>query len=848
MKKAQPGKIPLEEREAKASADFAAGRLRRARDTFKQLAKEDRERFLPRLIECNIALAFEMIAKGQVSEADQIIAYLKTIAPPEAIEALQVPRAVAEEDWEKVTRSASAALDAGQGDGTSGRIRLADALVVAGNPPPPSTSRNPLAWREDFDRLLEALRAVSDGRFEAAAESLRPIGRGSIFAEWKLFVRALVAFYEGEGERADRLFAAVGKESVPGKAAQVFSDLGRTPAELGGLSVKRLRATGELLGRTPKEAQAVALSERAWSSGDAVAAYKSLVDGGIGFPSEEEGWKSALMEWFATAQFSMDERTRDEYGEFFWTRLVNGRGPRNAAEGRLAARVTGNDEVDDEAIEVAWTAFVKHYEADFGSSPKLKSRAWTRIGSAFAAIEPRGFFEAQDHMRDPNKAIRYLRAAVDLDPANLQAHLRLVDVYEFYGQKSARNKLLDEMVKRFPRTKEVLLRAGELCLERKAFKKGLDFLERARELDPLDRSVSAAVFRGLCRMARNFFTSGKAARGREALARARDFTHPASGDPDEGLPFLLAREAVMEELFGDAGTGKARKEQALAEAEKPLIIRFFLAGVAIAYRLRPGPAPSHVKELQSALRNEVTVADCVQIWPILKYVRGLLSSKSMPHANQWYSECLRFAMERPFTGNEVCRLGHLCGSEGTFEVQLRPLILEGLKKDPGNPGLTIMKCLISHEISMNSLDSLQLDELAHEAERRGDAESLQLIKNVKEARPPRLPDFDDVDELDDFDPEDELDASGLADEDENLLDIIANLSNAEFKALKREMADEIPGVILDELRKKVKEAAPGPVNKAGRSSGPPAPKKAPKSVSRPPPSADDDDGRQLELF
>src|SRR4051794_11126431 len=68
--------------EQQAHTELAARRFRKARDLFKLLCKEDRAKYLPGLIAANRGLAEELMAKGQVSEAEQVIAYLKTIAPP----------------------------------------------------------------------------------------------------------------------------------------------------------------------------------------------------------------------------------------------------------------------------------------------------------------------------------------------------------------------------------------------------------------------------------------------------------------------------------------------------------------------------------------------------------------------------------------------------------------------------------------------------------------------------------------------------------------------------------------------------------------------------------------------
>src|SRR4051794_20812253 len=59
---------------------LARGQWRKTRDEIKPLVKLDRVRYLPLLIQANIGLSREMQAKGQVAEAQQLLAYLASIA------------------------------------------------------------------------------------------------------------------------------------------------------------------------------------------------------------------------------------------------------------------------------------------------------------------------------------------------------------------------------------------------------------------------------------------------------------------------------------------------------------------------------------------------------------------------------------------------------------------------------------------------------------------------------------------------------------------------------------------------------------------------------------------------
>ena len=80
---------------------MAAARFRKARDTYKILCKQDRERYLPGLIEANRRLAEQLIEKGLTSDAEQVLAHLETIAPSSGTVATDVGLALKKHDWQR---------------------------------------------------------------------------------------------------------------------------------------------------------------------------------------------------------------------------------------------------------------------------------------------------------------------------------------------------------------------------------------------------------------------------------------------------------------------------------------------------------------------------------------------------------------------------------------------------------------------------------------------------------------------------------------------------------------------------------------------------------------------------
>src|SRR5438876_3556864 len=138
-----------------------AGRFRKARDIYKILCKQDREKNLPGLIEANRRLAEQLMENGLISEAQQVLAYLKTIAPSSIMLANDVCIALKKHDWQT-------ALDGAlrlriETHNEHDRAAVADALVLA-FPDREEASRLAVPEASDLVAVLGALRCVSEER------------------------------------------------------------------------------------------------------------------------------------------------------------------------------------------------------------------------------------------------------------------------------------------------------------------------------------------------------------------------------------------------------------------------------------------------------------------------------------------------------------------------------------------------------------------------------------------------------------------------------------------------------------------------------------------------------------
>ncbi|RYD77416.1 MAG: hypothetical protein EOP84_15560, partial [Verrucomicrobiaceae bacterium] len=500
--------MPLEELESRAYEALAGERWRQARDFFKVLCKKDHEKYLPGLIQANRGLAEALMQKGQIAEAEQVLAHLRTIAPQEEFAAVELKGALRGEDWAGAAQTALQ-LWTTRGDALSEQDKqvVADSLVLAF--PQMEEGGEAADWpeplRQELTAVLGALRAVSEERYEAAQESLRPLARGSVFANWKTLIKGLIAFHSGAREKALSLFSMLPPTGAPSRAAAAIRALLEPQSLAVPRSAERDQAVvgvcrflvapgiGELL----VQADELWKAKKAWES-------FSLMRRAPEFPSLEPTFAGLLSVFYFRAAFSLDEEARNRYLTPI-LRLRDNESLKNREETFLMERMIAQESLLSGFDPAgAWADFLKHFASD-PRRAKLTSLAWFAVADRLlrdeAEDEPFGFGSRSEKKKRAT-ATRLLKESIENDPENLAASLRLLEIYKSDKKSAEQNRLLDEMTRRFPNQKDVLIQAGIGCIERKTYVKGLAYLEKARELDPLDPQVALLTVNGQIRMAR----------------------------------------------------------------------------------------------------------------------------------------------------------------------------------------------------------------------------------------------------------------------------------------------------------------------------------------------------------
>ncbi len=792
---------------------MAAARFRKARDTYKILCKQDRQKYLPELIQANRRLAEQLMENGLVSEAEQVLAYLKTIAPPLTVGVTDICFALKKQDW-KTAQDGALQLWDKRSEVQSGRDRavVADALVLA-FPELHKDSEPVFSESSDLEAILGALRSVSEERWEKAQELLRSIPRSSLFADWKILIKGMIAFYSGDFKKAQTLFGQLPPHGVPARAARAFElflvsiDLQKfdeaTRYELAKGACCLLKAA--------HLAPPLLRADQAWRAGRHVDSYKEM-RGVPGFPSEEPDLAGALSDFYFKAPFSMRANAYAKFREWFAKLTDSGRF-KDEREARAVYRMLGGVELEDpfrgDQVEDFWRKFLQLYPADDPLSAKIESLVLEKVGAYYA--EPAEavpfFFDGEDDdLRDQDEAIRLLTESVERDPSNLDAHLRLLKVYETTEQDSAQNRLLDRMTQSFPKDKAVLFLAGQESWKRQAYVQGVEYLERAHSVDPLDPEILNFLVDTYKQLAWQQYKAKEVKKGRETFDLARRHAVPDKIDFIRGPDFLQAFQGVLESVFGDKGMGKRSMTAALECTRSPVALLLYAHGSDRLCRSKKG---SQFWTQLTQSRKQVTSASVRKdVCLTFEYLRATNMELDWRAEFAFVADCLAPLGADDFTREEATFFLPRIWEYPEFRSLTKAIISKGLRHHPGDPRFRLFSVL-SRTSSPGDLDLAKVDQIRRDAVRQGDTKTAQVAQAALNTAKKSL----------EFPIEDD-DFGFTGDEIDEMRSMAAQMSDAEFAEFREESRKYIPVRLFDEAMAGVrKKSSPKPKSEQRRPFG-----------------------------
>ena len=575
------------------------GRWRKARDAAKDLWKRDRARYLPLLVESNVGLVREMLGKGLVKEAGTVVDYLQTLAPAALIAMLRAEMAAP-----PGKRTAGDSVP-GEGaiwwalalrvDATAAEISPADLAtvdqLVADAYQPLVTDGDERATRlaAELAAVRTACDATGDGRWDEARDALRGLPRQSIFRHWRMFLRGVRCVFEDDEETARQCFGELPPGGALARAARAFDPTLLAAGPLAPATARIplfLAATGQPAAWSGP----ILAASVAWKAGKRLKAFQEMHTGLKGiFPSQQVDLAAVLTEAVLPYRSGMNDadleysmHLADHFGIF------DERKSRHLPEVLLTILrpmcVTDVGDIPPADLDRSWRMVIDAWNRGEGADPLRDSMAWQWLGEMLGKpfknsygispfSEPRG--------ADFAKARKALEKAVDCDPENEAAWLSLLDRQ---ADAKSHNRMLGELVKRFPRNKTILVKAGNHAMERKAYDKSLAALRAGLALDPLDKEVKQSMLIALVLQAREYRR-----KGRPLLAIWAEVEPLLEDSPGRGFYMLARWISRVRQSILEPDHDSARQARAEAVRLAPSTVeRLFLEdSLAAAYRVEP---------------------------------------------------------------------------------------------------------------------------------------------------------------------------------------------------------------------------------------------------------------------
>jgi tetratricopeptide (TPR) repeat protein len=440
-----------------------------------------------------------------------------------------------------------------------------------------------------FGLLLNAFRQVEQGQDEAARETLQGIGLQSPFLEWKVLLRGLMAYYQKDDVRAVENWQRLSQDRLPARliaplrfqidAAYRRAQVPEVQNRLQKLGdrfqdsslVPPLRSLQAVLADTEQLPRAFRLAE-------------SLLPA---LRAEAPHLVPRLASCFFWAIVSNGEpEDVHRYQRVFGTPLDD---PKVA---RLRALLHEHMGEFDKAHK-SWQEFelsIREHPAVWPDEQAKRARAlvWNRMGQNAAKVPGDEVVALlppflRDHPSRPKPlkppADKCFQQSLELDPNQLEAHEALFHYYQGQKKDDKAKEAAQRLLEHFPDHVPTLEALGKFLVQHGEYEEGLNLLQRALKVNPLDRGLRQAVA-----MAHLFSARTHAEEGHFAEAR-REYHAALSYRDRKDESAVYCKWAACEYKAGDAARAEELLQQALAESGSELAVNYSMVIEATRLKL-----------------------------------------------------------------------------------------------------------------------------------------------------------------------------------------------------------------------------------------------------------------------
>ena len=536
------------------------------------------------------------------------------------------------------------------------RVKAADQAVAR----PENAPQSMPELRADAERIRAALEAVQREDETVALGYLKGIPRQSLFADWKYFVRGLIAYYRREKADLAANWDRLDPDRAAARIAAPLKVLAGvvSPRQDSGLRLKVNRlekqATNQtVLGQVMRLRQSV--SDQDWPK---VINVLRAVHGELR-RCDADVCRQLVS---CLCGILIQKGLVDELEQL--SRIVDPL-PIDPHWNRAKAVVR---EESDFHTRVDAEKYWRKYLQDLQNLPTLspsrrdlaRGMVWLHLAEfcVTRAIALRNCSCRFDHGREIDKAEEDARDAFEqsfaLAPAFVPAYANAAKFHSVGGRPDEAVGVYRRLLEHVPDNLEALLFLGNHYLAHGDPRKARGFVERAREQKPLDKKIGDLLWTTHVEVARDLARSKQYDRARDELAAA-DRLRPARAEDYE----MLARKAVLEIKAGSDPAARGFRERAQDRLGEPTPLWLVMAVEAIRYDLPREEEWRYEKRWRDALkrrcRSETAGLMCRMLGAHLKmprpypqlraHVRYLLEYVRRCSRVKWQAEDLRHVCE-----------------------------------------------------------------------------------------------------------------------------------------------------------------------------------------------------------
>jgi len=567
-------------------------------------------------------------------------------------------------------------------------LKLADRAVLH----PEETPASLPGVREAAGRVRSALTALDSDNETQALEFLQPIPRSSPLADWRFFVRGLIAFRKQDSEQAKSNWDRLDPQRAAHKIAQTLlasSDQKPHADQQKQLKALELQAFGEaVLDRLAELRRALETSD--WKRALQVIGPLRMTLQRIN-PRDSQRLTEIVLFPLSTglSQQSLREAERllkefkatleplswDPHWNRFQAILWEGPqgGPRQAVQ--------------------FWRAYLLDLEKGVSGLPgelrQVQALVWRRIGVLSRELDREpdfGFFQddPEDFEEDSearNQVAEALQNSLRLDPKQRRTYELLIECYDDWDQPDRLVATLEELLKVFPDDVDAL---RQLLHERQLRDEPelvLSYVERLRKLRPLDTKLAWDEAWGRLARARHLALAKRWEDGRAEFARIESSLK-------ECMPTyrLFSRRAAFEFKAGDAMRAEVCIETARGSLPEPTPLFLSLAIEAVRYHLSKPLQSRFNEDFKKALTKKVISETAGELAGALTgyFVSEVEYNGRATHVKEVVGYLRRTTRTKYLEPDlqHVCRFLQLVGGEDKL---LTTLLKRGVKLFPSSP-------------------------------------------------------------------------------------------------------------------------------------------------------------------